>query len=756
MGEQDISLAKAKALIAAKDFSTARRVLAALLDAEPAGSSDLREIRQKLALCTYKDSELQADIALEQAWEILARDGDLEQESDSETLCLAGAIRKRLGETAANPRDFEAAVWFYRRARDVTQDLEARIYAAVNYAYTLRLLARLLEGSKLPGAGTAVKESEEESRKALEEVVAEEAAIRKLHSDNRQKAWWPRASLAEAYFGLGRYDDAEALLIDAGAETREQAETAGKVEAASDDAAIEDWKQESTFTQLAGLAHMVRDPEEQQKARTMLGRFLHDDAVRALVAGRLGLALSGGGFRAALFHVGTLARLAELDLLRHVQVLSCVSGGSIVGALYYLELQKELQRWGDAHVGQARYIDVVERVRDRLCKALNTNIRTRTLLRAPTLGRTKKMGELLDEALYAPAAKPQLTMEDLKVSFKNNKDFNPKRHNWRRGAKVPILIINATTLNTGHNWQFTATWMGEPPMSIEPAIDATERLRRLYYPQAPTKDLQSLRLHTAVAASAAVPAVFTPIALKALFADRNVCLADGGVHDNQGVFGLIEQDCAMMIVSDGCGQLGALKDGPRLAFPVATRANNVMMDVIRRNTYRILTERQRGGRLRGLRMVHLKQGLATRDVTWVGGTPTPADAVQGAGPSPLGEAYQRALAEIRTDLDAFSVIERDALMAAGNMLADQQIDPAWAAALTGDRPATAREWKFTPMIRLLKMPTPGADNALLRELQCGRHRTFRALRQSLVGELAGQGSRIVKGWWQSAKAIVLP
>ncbi|MCP5188758.1 MAG: hypothetical protein H6991_13405, partial [Pseudomonadales bacterium] len=37
-------------------------------------------------------------------------------------------------------------------------------------------------------------------------------------------------------------------------------------------------------------------------------------------AGKLGLALSGGGFRAALFHIGVLARLAECDLLRHVAV----------------------------------------------------------------------------------------------------------------------------------------------------------------------------------------------------------------------------------------------------------------------------------------------------------------------------------------------------------------------------------------------------------------------------------------------------
>ena len=57
-------------------------------------------------------------------------------------------------------------------------------------------------------------------------------------------------------------------------------------------------------------------------------------------ANKLGLALSGGGFRASFFHIGVLARLAELDILKHVQVLSTVSGGSIVGAYYYLKLKE--------------------------------------------------------------------------------------------------------------------------------------------------------------------------------------------------------------------------------------------------------------------------------------------------------------------------------------------------------------------------------------------------------------------------------
>jgi len=59
-------------------------------------------------------------------------------------------------------------------------------------------------------------------------------------------------------------------------------------------------------------------------------------------------------------------------------------------------------------------------------------------------------------------------------------DFNPKLDNWRRSARVPILLLNATALNTGHNWQFAATWMGEPPPGPN-SVDSNDVLRRMYY-----------------------------------------------------------------------------------------------------------------------------------------------------------------------------------------------------------------------------------------------------------------------------------
>jgi predicted acylesterase/phospholipase RssA len=50
---------------------------------------------------------------------------------------------------------------------------------------------------------------------------------------------------------------------------------------------------------------------------------------------KLGLALSGGGFRASLFHIGVLAALAEKDELKNVEVLSCVSVDQLLRILLY-------------------------------------------------------------------------------------------------------------------------------------------------------------------------------------------------------------------------------------------------------------------------------------------------------------------------------------------------------------------------------------------------------------------------------------
>src|SRR5262245_62898119 len=48
---------------------------------------------------------------------------------------------------------------------------------------------------------------------------------------------------------------------------------------------------------------------------------------------KVGLALSGGGFRATLFHLGVIWRLNEIGWLRRIDMITSVSGGSIINGM---------------------------------------------------------------------------------------------------------------------------------------------------------------------------------------------------------------------------------------------------------------------------------------------------------------------------------------------------------------------------------------------------------------------------------------
>jgi NTE family protein len=102
---------------------------------------------------------------------------------------------------------------------------------------------------------------------------------------------------------------------------------------------------------------------------------------------KLGLALSGGGFRASLFHIGAMARLAELDLLGKVEVLSTVSGGSIVGAMYYLMLKDLLETpaapppapSAPAPLSAADFVALIRRLEEDFLAGVQRNPRMRVL-----------------------------------------------------------------------------------------------------------------------------------------------------------------------------------------------------------------------------------------------------------------------------------------------------------------------------------------------------------------------------------------
>jgi hypothetical protein len=374
-------------------------------------------------------------------------------------------------------------------------------------------------------------------------------------------------------------------------------------------------------------------------------------------------------------------------MLRHVEVLSCVSGGSIIGAHYYLEVRKLLQTKQDSDITREDYLQIIERIERDFLEGVQSNIRLRVLLNpwprirkffSSGYSQTRYLGELLEARLFSKVHdgeqdKPRY-LNDLFIRPKGEVDnFAPKNQNWRRQAKVPILILNATTLNTGHNWQFTASWMGESPGTINNEIDANDVLRRMYYEEAPKRH-RRVRLGNAVAASACVPALFEPLVLADLYPKRIVRLVDGGVHDNQGVAGLLEQDCTVLLVSDASGQAASESDPKTTIVGVLSRSNNILMARVRDAEYRELVARRRSSLLRGLMFVHLKKDLNAEQVDWID-CEDPHESRE-LGPLTsygIRKDVQASLASIRTDLDSFSEAEAFALATSGYRMTEHEL-----------------------------------------------------------------------------------
>lgn len=680
----DNLLALSKKLKSKNAFKYARRVLARARQ-QPVADVVLRlKLAQQHALCTYKDPDLPADERLTRALGILQEADDLATTKDQETLGLAGAIYKRRWEVDAQKQHLERALDYYRRGYDEGPAADQG-YTAINAAFVLDLLAaQESEGAEAAGATSEIATArQQEAQRIREDLVAVLPAL-PGEPDKAwlKEQWWFLVTVAEAYFGLQRYEEAQRWLQKAQALPH-----------------ISDWEVASTARQLAALARLQDEEKadfEGTPAWDVLEDFLGGDvtAVQTVFAGKLGLALSGGGFRASLFHIGVLARLAELDMLRHVEVLSCVSGGSIIGAHYYLELRKLLQENPDSVITQQDYLDLVARVQRDFLAGVQQNVRMRVLASlsanwkmffSPDYSRTEKVGALYESEIFSRVDDDEgqkrwlndLCITPLKDDGLPHDGFKPKYDNWHRRNKVPVLILNATTLNTGHNWQFTASWMGESPASIDPEVDANERLRRMYYHEAP-KAHRRVRLGQAVGASSCVPGLFEPIVLKNLYPDRTVRLVDGGVHDNQGIVGLLEQDCTVLLVSDASGQMESEPNPSKGEVGVLLRSNSILQARIREAEFDDLKARRRSSLVRGFLFLHLKKDLDADPVDWVD-TEDPYDASDEARPPArrgpvtsygVQKDVQRLLAGLRTDLDSFTDAEAFALMTSGYRMAE--------------------------------------------------------------------------------------
>jgi NTE family protein len=427
--------------------------------------------------------------------------------------------------------------------------------------------------------------------------------------------------------------------------------------------------------------------------------------------GKLGLALSGGGFRAALFHVGVLAQLAEQDLLRFVAVISTVSGGSIIGAFYYLKVKQLLEgRRADQREPNAdAYRLLVRELEGEFVEAVQHNLRLITFAdgsqNARMLGEnyssTMRMADLFNTFFFKPITGTEaIRLKDLPISpVFDCFPAGAEKTSANQAFIVPKLVVNATALNTGHLFQFTGEFVGESRVSsviggtsTMPILDRLSFADKgLTLPQ--RARLQAISLGDAVAASCCVPGLLEPYTLNGLYTDAAgeavaVRLVDGGVFDNQGLVSLYEDGCSSFISSDASDTLKWQAKPEERIHTVAMRANDIMMDRIRNE---LMDE------------LHTKE--ADRFVVFTLGDRARTDIF------PDDALWIDALSNIRTDLDAFTDIEAGALMYYGFALSGDKLD--------GRTPGEASGWGFAAIVELAKDTIK--RERLLRALQIGSH-----------------------------------
>ncbi|MBF4473595.1 patatin-like phospholipase family protein [Flavobacterium sp. HJJ] len=679
-------------------------LLKKIADNEDQGAEVKLSQYQDLAENIYKDSTLSSYFKFDKAINTLKSFCDLEKTKNSRTLGIAGAVYRSkwkfdhqfhnlLQSRAYYKKGY--LIWKNKQHKSILTETEC-INTAVNYANLNELivienLEGLSETCEITAETLVRFETAQKTRKEIvdEYLIDTDEVIFKDGIQDKEKLY---EALAEAFFGLRMYSKA---LYFIKLYTKDKKEN---------------WEIKSFSKQIYNLANYQnaekyqkstnKDPfqkseiieEGQNSCLTALNlqadKNGDENSVKQKPQNKVGIGLSGGGFRASLFHIGVLAALAEKDKLKDIEVISCVSGGSIIGAFYYLKIKQLFESKRDEEIAQEDYIQIVKEIEKEFLDAVQKNIRMRLLTnffknvkmwKGDSYSRSNRLAELYEEYFYNPLLPKNkrkdsefIHMSDLFINPFGNESFKLNDDNWKRMNKVPQLILNATAVNTGHNWQFTASWMGEPPTYISDEFDVKPRLRRMYYENAP-EDYQKFRLGYAVAASSCVPVLFQPLVLKGLYKNFDLELIDGGVHDNQGIASILEQECNEIIVSDASAQMpdNAIHTGN--AMSLFFRVDTILQERLREIQLLDLKSRKYTSIVARLSIVHLKNGLEQLPVSWIDCTDVnrsilydkeieDENALLKYG---IMKKIQKGLSEVRTDLDSFNDLEAYALMYSG-------------------------------------------------------------------------------------------
>ena len=262
---------------------------------------------------------------------------------------------------------------------------------------------------------------------------------------------------------------------------------------------------------------------------------------------RIGLALSGGGFRAAAFHLGVFKKLKELELLDKIDLFSCVSGGSIAGGHL-------LTNWGSPTA-----LENLEEYLKTKSIAVSSFI---TGILDPFESRLDKLADSYDDHIFN-----KQRLKDLKNG--------------------PRIYFNATNLATGNLFFFVAG--GNLPEEI-----GEHELGTIESPD--------FLISRAVAASSAFPPVFPPLRIDRVVYPpaenvQYVTLTDGGVYDNMGVNPLLLDRNALdyIIISDG-GKPFEIDDQPtESGLQVLKGSISILMEQVRGLEFDRMKHRNKAG-----------------------------------------------------------------------------------------------------------------------------------------------------------------
>ena len=292
-------------------------------------------------------------------------------------------------------------------------------------------------------------------------------------------------------------------------------------------------------------------------------------------AKRIGIALSGGGYRAALVHAGVLDGLEKMKVApTHI---SAISGGAIIGAYYAIAGRPEdfQQALVDNRFGMLRSATNAIHVAQMLVCPLELPFTSVKLIDRCNFGRSQLQANLLDRVL----------LSDTRMEALGGIDRFPK------------LIVGITEMEDGGQFGVTGDGIAylEPPSArsrfqFSNIVDPPKRIGMLF----PFEMPKSLKLSTIVAASGAFPGAFNPVAIEYFKPLPAFHAVDGGLTDNSGMNLLMLAATAQtpawkldfIIASDGSQPFGknaklpSEKSTSRLNVETITKQLNRTLDIV--------------------------------------------------------------------------------------------------------------------------------------------------------------------------------